>query len=87
MGPKTVSALLAGLIWCGAASAAPHALVKRGLQEARCVPASLVEAIRSRGTIAYEVVCREAPDRKLVLVCTPHRCFPDEHRHDDDRLD
>ena len=68
-----------GLIECGAAAAAPHSMVKRGLQEARCIPASLTEAVRAGGRVAYEVTCRGATHRTLVLVCTPTRCFPDEH--------
>ena len=62
-----------------AASAAPHSMVKRGLQEARCIPASLVEAVRANGRVAYEVTCSGPYRRTLVLVCTPTRCFPDEH--------
>lgn len=78
-GLMALTAAAVGALGCEVASAAPHSLVKRGLQEASCIPASLVEAVRAPGRVAYDVTCRGAVRRTLVLVCTPTRCFPDEH--------
>ena len=69
-------AVVAGML---GTALADHHLQKRALQEARCMPASMREASRSGGNVAYSVVCDDAASREITLVCTPTRCVADAH--------
>lgn len=76
-------ALLAVLGLSADPAVADHHFVKRALQEARCLPASLTELTRNEGTLVYEARCRGAAGRVLTLVCTPARCVADDHASHD----
>lgn len=77
-----------GMLACAAAAmlvapmpaAADHHLVKRALQEARCIPATFRRTDEQGRPSTYTVECRGRPRRTLTLVCTAARCFVDDHR-------
>jgi hypothetical protein len=71
---------IASMALIGASPAlADHHLVKRALQEARCIPASLKQVEGASNTLTYLAVCTGASKRVLTIVCTSKRCFPDDH--------
>lgn len=71
-------------------ASAEHHLLKRALQEANCLPASVEELSRSGENLVFEARCKGSTNRRLTLLCTPARCAVDDHgRHapeeDEDR--
>lgn len=63
-------------------ASAEHHLVKRALQEANCLPASVDEVSRSGENLVLEARCKGSTNRRLILLCTPVRCAVDDHgRH------
>lgn len=71
--------LCAAILIFSSAASADHHLVKRALQEARCLPASLREVSRPGPNLVLEARCKGRGDRRITLLCTPARCVMDDH--------
>lgn len=63
--------------------------LKRALQEARCIPASVKEIQASPRRTVYSVTCRGGTPRQFTAICTVTGCFMDAHseHRDVDELD
>ena len=56
-----------------------HHLVKRALQEAKCIPQSVQTVQGSAPNLVLEASCLGGPERKVTIVCTRTRCLADDH--------
>lgn len=84
--PQRAAVVAGAFLFClplgSGAVRADHHLLKRALQEARCIPASATRVAGEASVTAYEVVCRGAP-RNLVVVCDARACRAETADHHD----
>lgn len=78
--------MVLGLLLATVPAQADHHLLKRALQEARCIPLRVERIPGQSAIVAYAVACLRPP-RALVVVCDARACraeVAEHHDRDDD---